>query len=105
MGAGLEGLSVSVYELSSVLKHLKDNFIPLNKLAVYKIFKKHDKLTSKIVSLFPEAFGAEQLAYSEEILLVTKQERKFYYRFKDDVTYLLEEVQVHAFCSQADSPY
>ncbi|KAJ9063567.1 hypothetical protein DSO57_1039543 [Entomophthora muscae] len=89
----LENLSVSVYELTSVLKHLKDNFIPLNKLAVYKIFKKHDKLTSKIVGLFPDAFGAERLAYSEEILLVTKQERKFYYRFKDDANYLLEEVQ------------
>ncbi|KAJ9077613.1 hypothetical protein DSO57_1015234 [Entomophthora muscae] len=62
-------------------------------LAVYKIFKKHDKLTSKIVGLFPDAFGAERLAYSEEILLVTKQERKFYYRFKDDANYLLEEVQ------------
>lgn len=89
----LECLSSSLHDLAAVLKHLMDNFIPLNKLAVYKIFKKHDKLCTRLQNISPNFIPRDDLALSELLLQTSKNERKFYYRYKEDISQLLAEVQ------------
>ncbi|KAI9295161.1 hypothetical protein K502DRAFT_324478, partial [Neoconidiobolus thromboides FSU 785] len=86
-------LSASLHSLINVLKHLSNNFIPLNKLAVYKIYKKHDKVCNRLLSMKPDGLHENQLALGQELLKTAKTERRFYFRYKEDVVALMEEAQ------------